>query len=136
MNSRLACLAALALLLSACATAPKQASPPAPAAPARPVAKACVDCGRVERIETVHGQPAPAHKGPVLGGVVGSVLTQPAKPATPTAGAPAAPEKVSYRLTLRMDDGRRLVVNQNLISSQLRVGSVVRYTGGRVVFLR
>ena len=40
------------------------------------------------------------------------------------------------KLTLRMDDGRRLVVNQNLISSQLRVGSVVRYTGGRVVFLR
>jgi hypothetical protein len=35
-----------------------------------------------------------------------------------------------------MDDGRHLVITQNTVSANLRIGSLVRIADGRVVLLR
>lgn len=81
----------------------------------------------------MHGVRATARGGVVLGGVVGGVLSDPGKK-TPAATVRAAPD--TYRLTLRMDDGRRLTIHQNLVSAKLRIGSIVRVENGRVMLIR
>jgi outer membrane lipoprotein SlyB len=138
MKFPLVALALLTLTLSSCATQPGVSSAPAPIAtvpaPVR-VAPSCQDCGRVERIESVQVPAAArrtARSGAVLGGIVGGVITGPAKPAS--TAAPVM-QRVS-QIAVRMDDGRRLVLRQNVISPDLRPGSRVRVTGGRVVLLR
>jgi hypothetical protein len=133
MKLRFACLAVLSLALSSCSTVAPSRPAPVVVTPAPRVAPRCPDCGRVERIEIIHGVRATAKGGAVLGGIVGGVLSEPAKNAEPakTTGA-----QTSYRITLRMDDGRRLVVHQNLIAPKLRVGSFIRFTNGRVMLLR
>lgn len=133
MKFRFACLALASLALSSCTTTPKP-SPAPPAVTITPrVVPSCRDCGRIEKIETVQVPRAPVRTGAVLGGVVGGVLSDPGKAAAPSA-APATQK--TYRLTVRMDDGRRLVLNQNVISPNLRLGSVVRVNKGRVVLMR
>lgn len=130
MKFGFAFIALLSLALSSCMSLPE----PGPAVTVAPRAAAsCLNCGRVEKIEAVQGVRATARGGAVLGGVVGGVLTDPGKAASPSAGN--ATQK-TYRLTVRMDDGRRMVINQNVISANLRVGSVVRVSNGRVVLLR
>jgi len=127
---------ALALALSSCASAPESRPAPAPAVVVKPAPRAlarCPDCGRVEKIEVVHGVRATAKGGAVLGGVVGGVVSQQPKTATPSK---TTTTQTSYRLKLRMDDGRRIVVHQNLISPNLRIGSLIRYVGGRVFLVR
>lgn len=123
LPSLLACLA-----LVACSSQPQR--PPAQVlVPATP---ACANCGRVERLEVVPVTAnAPGARGAVLGGVVGGVLSKPAAPG-------AAPTVVSrsYRIGVRMDDGRRLVLTQKVISAHLKVGSRVRLDGTRIVLLR
>lgn len=135
MKFRLACFAVLSIVLSACSTTtdtrPSPAIAPAPTPP-RAVAK-CPDCGRIEKIEIVQGVRATARGGVVLGGVVGGVVSAPDKAAPPK---PAGVTVTTYRLTVRMDDGRRLKIHQNVISPNLRVGSVVRVENGRVMLLR
>lgn len=139
MKFRLAGLALLLMLLTACATTtdtrpstPVTATPSPAAAPPRAKAK-CPDCGRIERIDTVQGVRATARGGVVLGGVVGGVVSA-EKKKTPSP-APAVATK-TYRLVVRMDDGRRLVMHQNVISPNLRIGSIVRVSNGRVMLLR
>lgn len=71
--------------------------------------------------------------GAVLGGVVGGVVSKPA------AAAPAGRRGVqvlTFKLGVRMDDGRKLILHQAELASGLRTGSRVRVTGGRVLPLR
>ena len=96
-------------------------------------AASCLECGRVEKIEVVQGVRTATRGGAVLGGVVGGVLTGPGKETSPRAGNPM---QKSYRLTIRMDNGRRMMINQKIISANLRAGSTVRLNNGRVVLLR
>lgn len=139
MTFRLTILFALALVLAACTSVPETrptpvvVAKPSPVTAARPLAR-CPDCGKVQKIEVVHGVRATAQGGAVLGGVVGGVVSSPNKTAKPANGAGTT--QTSYRLTLRMDDGRRLLVHQNLISPNMRVGSIIRYVKGRVYMLR
>lgn len=130
MAKRLAASLFLATALAACAGAPQRpVAVPAPPAPSTPVA--CQSCGRIVRIETIEAVQPAARTGAVLGGVVGGVLSGPRKePAT------GAPPRKTYRLLVRLDDGRQAVFNQAAISPNLRVGSHVRIDRGRVVLLR
>ncbi len=131
------------LVLAACAGAPRtrvvaEPMPPArmpPIASQAPSRPACADCGRVERIESVAAIRATASGGAVLGGVVGGVLSAPA-PTARTPGAAAGtppPAQRAWRIHLRMDDGRELVVHQNLIAGGIVVGARVRLVQGRLV---
>lgn len=130
-TSLLACAA-----LAAC-SGPTQVRPVAPtepvSRPAPPPAapRPCTSCGRVERIDVVTSAAAPKDKA-VLGGVVGGVLTRPAASPAGSAGGTTR----SYRLTIRLDAGRQLLVTQKVISPNLKVGSRVRVEGSRVVLLR
>jgi hypothetical protein len=159
MRTRLLLPALAACLLAACAAQPTRVIPepevvaaPPPPAPVRPIPRprpACADCGRVERIEVVTAIRATATGGAVLGGVVGGVVSTPKRaPASPvatrpagsgansprTAAAPAArPAQRAWRVHLRMDDGRKLVVHQNLLSREIVAGSRVRLVQGRLV---
>ncbi|MFA6984766.1 MAG: hypothetical protein WC213_00985 [Arenimonas sp.] len=135
MKFRLACIAALSLALSSCSTTTEtRPSPSIVTTPVPPRAMAkCPDCGRIEKIEVVQGVRATTRGGVVLGGVVGGVVSAPDKAAAPK---PAGVSVTTYRLTVRMDDGRRVKIHQNVISANLRVGSVVRVANGRVMLLR
>ena len=126
------------LVLSGCASQPQVPgtvpedliSRPAPA-PAPAVMKPCTTCGRIEKIDIITSTSAPVERA-VLGGVVGGVLT---KPAT-SPGTPAGAGARSYRLTIRLDGGRQLLVTQKIISPNLKIGSRVRVEGTRVMLLR
>lgn len=72
--------------------------------------------------------------GAVLGGVVGGVVS--GKPATPASAGKHGVQVLTFRLAVRMDDGRRLVLHQPDLASSLHVGSRVRVAGGRVSALR
>jgi outer membrane lipoprotein SlyB len=134
MRIRSLCLLGAFLLLSACASAPRK-PPPAVVVPPRPVTPAivCHECGRIERVEMASNVRATASGGAVLGGVVGGVLS---KPATPAATAKPGVQVLTFRIALRMDDGRRLTIHQPQLASGLRVGSRVRVVNGRVVASR
>lgn len=152
MNTRLTLLAVLSVTLAACASQPSSnygRSYPSSAPYNEPIR--CNDCGRVERIETAYGTRDNTGTGAVLGGIVGGVLgnqvgkgdgRKAATVAGAVGGAVAgnAIEKNRsgqiYNITVRMDDGRRLVIGQNTISDDLRNGSPVRVINGRVVPLR
>ena len=67
------------------------------------------------------------------GGVLGGVLSKPAAPASPQAAV--APTR-SFRISLKLDDGRRVAIYQANISPSLKVGSRVRVEKGRVILLR
>ena len=67
----------------------------------------------------------------VLGGVVGGVAAgQPAKPSTTS--KPGV-QVLTFRIALRMDDGRRLSVHQPDLAAGLRAGSRIRLQGSRVL---
>ena len=70
--------------------------------------------------------------GAVLGGVVGGVVSKPAS------AAPAGKrvQVLTFKLGVRMDDGRKLILHQSELASGLRSGSRVRVTGGKVLPLR
>ena len=134
MRIRSLCLLGAFLFLSACASAPRK-PPPAVVVPARPAVPpvACRECGRIERVEMVSNVRATASGGAVLGGVVGGVVS---KPAAPAASTKPGVQVLTFRLALRMDDGRRITVHQPQLASGLRAGSRVRVVNGRVVALR
>lgn len=114
----------LLLLLGACTTAPKRVEPgpvPKPAASSQP---SCLDCGVVQDIRTVGAaSEAAAAKKPVLGGIVGGVVSK------PSASKPAA----RYEILIRMLNGKKILVTQSILSSGLRVGSKVRVSQGRIL---
>jgi hypothetical protein len=119
-------------LLSACSSGPGTRPDATPAPATKPAAPgACATCGQVERIETLTS-PARKPVGPMQGGVLGGVLSKPAPASAPTAGAPTR----SFRISLKLDDGRRVAIYQASISPNLKVGSRVRVEKGRVILLR
>ena len=135
MRIRSLCLLGTFLFLSACASAPRK-PPPAVVVPSRPAAPAvviCRECGRIERVEMVSNVRATASGGAVLGGVVGGVVS---KPSTPAASAKPGVQVLTFRIALRMDDGRRLSIHQPQLAAGLRAGSRVRVVNGRVVASR
>ncbi len=74
----------------------------------------------------------------MLGGIVGGVVSAPQRSAAapaPTAASPSrAPQpQQAYRIALRMDDGRHLVVHQNMIADGVAVNARVRLVQGRLV---
>lgn len=126
------------VVLSGCSSQPQTRSDPPPEvisqpaptpAPAAP--KPCPGCGRIEKIDVITSATAPVERA-VLGGVVGGVLTKP----TTSPGAKPGTGTRSYRLTIRLDGGRQLLVSQKVISPNLKVGSRVRVEGSRVMLLR
>lgn len=113
----------------------------------------CNDCGTIVRImELDSGRSAPTATGAVLGGLVGAVAgheiadhtggSRGNKNVAAAAGAVAgavAGNRIqqnttgsSYDITVRMDDGRIVVVNQKSIDG-LGQNSAVRVVNGRVV---
>ncbi|MFT4197824.1 MAG: glycine zipper 2TM domain-containing protein [Pseudoxanthomonas sp.] len=104
------------VLLAGCATTP---SPRGYGGSAPPAPRYCQDCGIVTRIDTVPaGRSAPAATGAVLGGIVGAV-----------AGRQISKDN-SYDVTVRMDDGRTVVVRQNDLGG-IRENTYVRIVNGR-----
>ena len=149
LRSKILLAAMMAAALSACASGPSStrygSSEPAPSV------SRCYECGTVERIEVLEVSGQSSGGGAVLGGIVGGVLGNQVgkgdgKKAATVAGAVGgavagnAIEKRSvkhdYRITVRMDDGRRVTVTQPTISANLREGSVVRVDNGRAVLMR
>ena len=132
MNYRLACLAAASLAVASCTTVSHPVPRQPAAAPTRPVVT-CHDCGRIERVEVVRAVQATQRGGAVLGGLVGGVVSGESK--TKPAAAANRPQ-ATYRLTVRMEDGRRLVIHQNVIPANLRAGARVNLGNGRVTLIR
>ena len=120
-------IAALALMLGACASVPPPRSSASPGNRTTPPRVACQDCGRVERIEVVQATDDAHATGAFLGGIVGGIAGN-------TDKKPAM--KRAYRVSVRMDDGRHLTLIQGIISPNLRAGSHVRIDNGRVILLR
>lgn len=134
-------------LLAACVSeSPRYSNVPPPYT--APSQVRCYNCGRVERIEPVYGARQNTHTGAVLGGIVGGVLgnqvgkgdgRKAATVAGVVGGAVAgnAIEKKAnqqtFDITVRMDNGNVVVVNQNSLPGGIRVGSAVRVSNGRVL---
>ncbi|KRG68840.1 glycine zipper 2TM domain-containing protein [Pseudoxanthomonas dokdonensis] len=112
----------------------------------------CADCGIVEDIRTVPGSGTPSATGAILGGIVGAVAGREISQQTggsdgnknisTVAGAAAgavagnAIQKRTtgdtYDITVRMDDGRRITVNQHDLGG-IRENTYVRVQNGKVV---
>lgn len=156
MKSQLLIAAALATTLAACASQPRQASYGygGGSGYSQPQPQRCYDCGQIERIETVYGARTNSRTGAVLGGLVGAVAAREipkhgsqgkentATVAGAVAGAVAGNaienkmNEQTYDIHVRMDDGRRLVVNRNSLGNDIRVGAYVRVDGSRLTLLR
>jgi hypothetical protein len=124
---------ALFLLLSACSSAPRRAAEAPPvrsAAPPRAVV-ACPACGRIERVDMVSNVRATSTGHAVLGGVVGGIAA--GQPATPATSAKPGVQVLTFRIAVRMDDGRRLVLHQADLAPGLRTGSRIRVQANRVL---
>ncbi|HVK50241.1 MAG TPA: glycine zipper 2TM domain-containing protein [Pseudoxanthomonas sp.] len=118
-----------------------------------PSSSYCADCGIVERIDVVgSGKTAPSATGAVLGGIVGAVAgraisnstggSEGNKNVSTAAGAVAgavagnAIQKRTtgdtYNITVRLDDGRRVTINQHDLGG-IRENTYVRVQNGKVV---
>ena len=148
MNLRMTAIAIACATLAACASQPSPRYSTAPQPYSAPAPARCYDCGRVVRIETVYGARANTHTGAVLGGIVGGVLGNQVgkgdgKKAATVAGVVggavagnAIEKKVNsqtYDITVRLDNGNIVVVNQNSLPGGLQVGSAVRVSNGRII---
>lgn len=154
MKSRLALIAIATLTLAACASSPPSHNrgyghgygyaPP----PVR-----CYDCGVIERIERVYGGRQTTGSGAVIGGIIGAVIGREVSGhdsrnknrgtvagAVIGAAAGHAIEKdanrESFDLFIRLDDGRRLVINRTNLAPGIYEGAPVRVEGSRVIPLR
>ena len=143
MIARIFSLAALALVLTACASS----NPYRPGYGTAPGGYAyCQNCGVVDRIEVFYGERRAGGGGAVVGAIVGGVLgsqvgSGSGRDAATVAGAVAggvaghqieknARGAARYDLFLTMDDGRRIVLTQRDINN-IREGSRVRVSGNR-----
>lgn len=154
MKSRLALIAVATLTLAACASSPPPHgrgygydygyAPP----PVR-----CYDCGVIERIERVYGARQTTGSGAVIGGIIGAVIGREVSGrdsrnknrgtvagAVVGAAAGHAIEKdanrESFDIYIRLDDGRRIVINRTRLAPGLYEGAPVRVEGSRVIPLR
>ena len=150
MNVRLISVAALTIALSACATGPSYNGPPQGSYNNGYEAR-CASCGRVERIEQIYGQRRSNGTGAVIGGIVGGVLGNQVgkgdgKTAATVVGVVAGAavgneiEKdnnggTTFDIYVRMDDGRRMIVNQR-DPGGIREGSYVAIDGGKARLIR
>ena len=136
------------LTLAGCATAPRAGYGQAQAPGTSGVR--CYDCGRIERIETVYGARQNSGGGAVIGAIIGGVLGNQVgdgrgRTAATVAGAAVGGavgnnvdgrrNEQTFDVYLRMDDGRRVVVNQRQMGN-LREGDYVRVTNGNIVLIR
>lgn len=114
--------------------------------------RGCYDCGVVVRVDTIAaGRTAPSATGAVLGGIVGAVAgreisqqtggSKGQKNTATVAGAAAGAlagnaiqnrTAASYDITVRMDDGRSVVINQRNLGG-IRENAYVRVVNGQVV---
>lgn len=113
----------------------------------------CADCGIVTRINTVaSGRAAPTATGAVLGGIVGAVAgheisdhtggsrgNKNIAAAAGAVGGALAGNQIqknvtsdTYDISVRMDDGRTIVVNQRDLAG-IRENTYVRVVNGRVI---
>jgi outer membrane lipoprotein SlyB len=154
MKTPLLIAAALTLSVSACTTAPRSSGYGYDSRPAYSEPQRCYDCGRIERIEPVYGARSNSRAGAVLGGVVGAVAareipshgSEGRKNTATVAGAVAGAvagnaienkmNEETFDIHVRMDDGRRLVINRNSLGNDIRVGAYVRVDGTRLIPLR
>jgi outer membrane lipoprotein SlyB len=155
MKTSLLIAAALTLTATACTTtAPRSGGYGYDDRPAYSEPQRCYDCGTVERIEPVYGARSNSRTGAVLGGVIGAVVAREVpthgstgrKNTATVAGAVAGAvagnaienkvNEETFDIHVRMDDGRRIVINRNSLGNDLRVGSYVRVDGNRVIPLR
>lgn len=118
-----------------------------------PSSRSCADCGIVTRIDPVSSnRSAPTGTGAVLGGIVGAVAGRQISKETGgskgnknvaavagAAGGALAGNAIQnrttgdgYDITVRMDDGRSIVVNQRDLGG-VRENTYVRVVNGRVV---
>jgi len=154
MKSQLLVIAALSISVAACSTAPRSQGYGYGNQPAYNQSRQCSDCGRIERIEQVYGARGNSRAGAVLGGVVGAVAAREipshgsdgrrntATAAGAVAGAVAGNaienrmNEETYDIHVRMDDGRRIVLNQNRLGNNIREGAYVRVNGNNLTLLR
>lgn len=155
MKTQLLIVAALATGLAACSTAPRNSGygyNDRGAGYSQP--QRCYDCGRIERIEQVYGARENSRTGAVLGGLVGAVAAREipshgsdgkrntATVAGAVAGAVAGNaienkiNEETFDIHVRMDDGRRIVINTNRLGANIREGAYVRVDGNRITPLR
>ncbi|TWI04518.1 outer membrane lipoprotein SlyB [Luteimonas cucumeris] len=112
--------------------------------------RSCYDCGTVMQIERVPGSGAPRATGAILGGIVGAAIgrevaddhtdSKGRKNAATIGGAAAGAlagnaiqknvTSAENNVTVRMDDGRTVVVQQTDLAG-IREGSYVRVYNGR-----
>jgi outer membrane lipoprotein SlyB len=154
MKSQLLVIAALSVSVAACSTAPRSSGYGYGNQPAYSESQRCYDCGRIERIEQVYGARSNSRAGAVLGGVVGAVAAREipshssdgrentATVAGAVAGAVAGNaienrmNAETYDIHIRMDDGRRIVLNRNTLGNNIREGAYVRVNGNNLTPLR
>lgn len=155
MKTSLLIAAALTLTATACTTtAPRNAGYGYDSRPAYSQPQRCYDCGTIERIETVYGARTNSRAGAVLGGVIGAVVarevpthgSQGNKNTATVAGAVGGAlagnaienkrNEETFDIHVRMDDGRRLVLNRNSLGNGVREGAYVRVDGNSLTPLR
>ncbi|GMU42276.1 MAG: glycine zipper 2TM domain-containing protein [Xanthomonadales bacterium] len=138
MPIRFAILILILALLAGCASPPRYYDDG--------YRSACRNCGTIERIERVYGERATTGGGAVLGAIVGGALGNQVgkgdgRRAATVAGAVAGGvigNKIEqeqrnaprFEIFVRMDDGRRLVVEQPTLDG-LRDGDYVQIVGNR-----
>ncbi len=125
------CVVLVAVLLAACATPgtvpARDASEPGARTDVGAEPMQCDDCGVVERIERVYVETS-KRADDVLGGVIGQAIGTDS-----TDSAPAAPARRTtpmYQVSVRMNDGRRLVLRQRDLGG-IRSGASVEVRDGR-----
>lgn len=144
MKTRILSAALLVVGLGACATDGYDRGPSYRDSAYR--SSNCYDCGVVQRIETYTGEPrrttgAGAVAGAVIGGALGNQIgSGDGRTAATVAGAVAGGlagnaiekkmDRTWYDLTIRMNDGRTVVVTQNDLDG-VREGSRVVIRDGR-----
>ena len=149
MQVRLIFATAMTIALSACATGPHHDSYNGGYNDTS--ASQCRNCGTVDRIEQISGDRHSTGTGAVLGGVIGGVLGNQVgkgngKTAATVVGVVAGAavgnevEKdnngaTTFDIYVRMDDGRRLIVNQR-DPGGIREGSYVSVEGGKARLIR
>lgn len=144
MKLRMTSLALVCAALAACASQPSPRYSNNSGPSYAPSSTGCYDCGTIERIETVYGARQNSHTGAVLGGIVGGVLGNQVgkgdgKKAATVAGVVGGAiagnaienkrNEETFDITVRMQDGRMVVINRNSIPAGLHIGSRVRVSG-------